>query len=140
MNLDTVRSFMSGDYHSFSRSRHGRNSAYTTNVSPTSCANLSPHSRFRAAIIAVNVLSYFNPLRELIRTGIREGFVAPRSESLIIFVDGPEDPAEHEDFDWGSATLDALDHWESSRSPDLLYDWTKRKAGDAAKGEEIEAA
>lgn len=113
-----------------------------TSVStPTGPNNLIPSNRslfICIAIVVLNVLSYYNPLRELIRTGIREGYVSPQSESLIVFVDGPEDPNAHDDFDWGEAALRALEV-PRTKSADLLYDWTKRKTGDAAKGEEIEA-
>ena len=83
---------------------------------------------------------FYDPLRELVRTGVREGFINSINEALLIFVDGPEDQSEHEDFDWGSAALDVLDQWQSSRTPSTLYDWTRRKAGDASVGEAIEAA
>ncbi len=90
----------------------------------------------------MNVLSYYNPLRELIRNGVKEGFIASRNEQLIIFVDGPEDLAEHENFDWGKAALGVLEQWreEGARSDDLLYDWTQRKGENASKGEELSAA
>ena len=93
-----------------------------------------------AAVIVINVLSFYEPLRQLIRNGVREGFIAPQNEQLIIFVDGPEDQSLHEDFDWGQAALAALDQWQDTRNPSLFYDWTKRQAGDVAKGEEMGAA
>lgn len=80
--------------------------------------------------IIVNVRSFYNPLRELIRNGVREGFIMPQNERLVLFVDGPEDEAQHESFDWGKAALDALDGWQASERA-IYYDWTKRKDGSA---------
>ena len=94
---------------------------------------------YSIAVILVNVLGFYDPLRELIRNGIREGFIKAENERLILYVDGPEDRNAHEDFDWGRAALETLDQWQSTRSTSLLYDWTKRKAGDASKGAAIEA-
>ena len=92
------------------------------------------------AVILINVLGFYNPLRELVQNGVREGFIAKQNEELIVFVDGPKDHSAHEDFDWGRAALEALDRWQSTRSTSLLYDWTKRKEGPTAAGQEIEAA
>ncbi|TCD62389.1 hypothetical protein EIP91_006943 [Steccherinum ochraceum] len=89
-------------------------------------------------ILLVNVYSYWEPLRQLIRNGIAEGFISAKNEKLIQFVDGPADHAEHEDFDWGKATLEALDKWEAVVIS-YTYNWTKRTAGDVPKGEEITA-
>lgn len=93
-----------------------------------------------AAVIVLNVLSFYEPLRQLIRNGVREGFIAPQNEQLVLFVDGPADQGLHDAFDWGRAALDALDQWQDTRNPSLLYDWTKRQTGDAVPGEEMGAA
>ncbi|KAJ6615019.1 hypothetical protein B0H10DRAFT_1802192 [Mycena sp. CBHHK59/15] len=50
-------------------------------------------------IILLNVLSYFDPLRQLIRNGIEEGFSPADNENFVIFVNGPDAHAEHETFD-----------------------------------------
>lgn len=63
------------------------------------------------AVVLVNVNSYYNPLRELIRNGIREGFIRRENEKLVVFVDGPSDHAAHETFDWGRAAVEAIDAW-----------------------------
>ncbi|GJE87966.1 lysine decarboxylase, putative [Phanerochaete sordida] len=90
--------------------------------------------------IAVNVLGYYDPLRELIRNGVREGFIVERNEKLILFVDGPEDHAAHETYDWGKAALEALDGWQAEHR-EVYYDWTKRKdEKDAGAGSELGAA
>lgn len=68
-------------------------------------------------------------MRQLIRNGVREGFIAERNEKLILFVDGPENHAEHEDFNWGKAALDVLDNWQADHR-EIYYDWTKRKGQD----------
>ncbi|KIK81214.1 hypothetical protein PAXRUDRAFT_198462 [Paxillus rubicundulus Ve08.2h10] len=76
-------------------------------------------------VIVLNVLSYYNPLRDLIKNGIREGFIRPESEKLIVFVEGPADPYEHEDYDWGTAALKAIDAWEHDNVSTLPFYWTK---------------
>lgn len=74
----------------------------------------------------MNILGYYDPLRQLVRNGVREGFILERNEKLILFVDGPEDHADHEDYDWGKAALEALDSWQAEHR-EIYYDWTKRK-------------
>lgn len=87
----------------------------------------------------MNVLGFFNPLRDLIRNGVQEGFIHEKSQKLVEFIDGPADRSEHETFDWGKAALQALDHWEAVVLA-RPYDWTKRGSGDVAPGEELSAA
>lgn len=77
------------------------------------------------AVILINVFSYYNPLRDLIRNGIREGFIRPENEKLVVFVDGPADHAAHETFDWGQAAVDAIDAWEHHKVSTLPFFWTK---------------
>jgi hypothetical protein len=89
-------------------------------------------AKFRVAVILLNVLAFFDPLRELVKNGLREGFIQPYNERLIIFVDGPTDKQAHEEYDWGAAALQALDDWQAiGRQP--LYDWKQRKRGGVAK-------
>jgi hypothetical protein len=76
-------------------------------------------------VVLVNVLSYYNPLRELIRSGIREGFIRPENEKLVVFVDGPADHAAHETFDWGKAAVDAIDAWQHDKVSPLPFFWNK---------------
>ena len=78
------------------------------------------------AVILLNVLSFFSPIKDLIQNGVREGFIQPSNASLITFVDGPEDTSQHETFDWGEAALKALDTWNGSDSVVYPYDWTKK--------------
>ena len=73
----------------------------------------------------LNVLSYYNPLRELIKNGIQQGFIQPQNERLVIFVDGPADLREHEDFDWGKAALNAIDTWQHDKIYTLPFHWNK---------------
>ncbi|KIJ17113.1 hypothetical protein PAXINDRAFT_98192 [Paxillus involutus ATCC 200175] len=76
-------------------------------------------------VIVLNVLSYYNPLRDLIKNGVREGFIRPQNEKLVVFVEGPSDPDEHEDYDWGTAALKAIDAWEHDKVSTLPFYWTK---------------
>ncbi|KAJ7167219.1 hypothetical protein C8R43DRAFT_917461 [Mycena crocata] len=76
-------------------------------------------------VILVNVLNYFEPLRQLIRNGIAEGFIPADNESFVIFVNGPESHSEHETFDWGAAGLAALAGWDSAAAKPL-FAWTEK--------------
>ncbi|KAF8415896.1 hypothetical protein L210DRAFT_3415189 [Boletus edulis BED1] len=76
-------------------------------------------------VVLINVFSYYNPLRDLIRTGIREGFIRPENERLVVFIDGPADHADHETFDWGRAAVDAIDAWEHAKVCTLPFYWNK---------------
>jgi len=85
----------------------------------------------KTAVVLLNVLGYWEPLRELIRNGLREGFIQPQNENLIIFVDGPSDIHSHADYNWGEAALKALDDWHRyPRSP--LFNWKMRMDGRTA--------
>ncbi|OSD02013.1 hypothetical protein PYCCODRAFT_1435695 [Trametes coccinea BRFM310] len=79
-------------------------------------------------VIVLNVRGFWNPLRELIRNGIREGFIVAKNEQLVQFVEGPEDHAEHETFDWGKAAMETLDHWQGVQASHF-YNWHLRKDG-----------
>ncbi|KAJ7708516.1 hypothetical protein B0H16DRAFT_1481329 [Mycena metata] len=63
-------------------------------------------------IFLINVLSYYEPLRQIIRNGIEENFIPEINESYVIFNDGPEAHGEHEAFDWGAAAISAFEAWE----------------------------
>ncbi|KAH7916578.1 hypothetical protein BJ138DRAFT_1139374 [Hygrophoropsis aurantiaca] len=76
-------------------------------------------------VVVLNVLSYFSPLRELVRNGVREGFIVAKNENLVIFVDGPEDQTQHETFDWGTAALNALTSWQSNHCAPYPIHWSK---------------
>ncbi|KAI0648321.1 hypothetical protein C8Q79DRAFT_999701 [Trametes meyenii] len=79
-------------------------------------------------VILVNVRNFWEPLRALIRNGIREGFILEKNERLVRFVEGPADVAEHGVFNWGRATLDALEQWEGIAASHF-YNWHLRKDG-----------
>ncbi|OAX41596.1 hypothetical protein K503DRAFT_475993 [Rhizopogon vinicolor AM-OR11-026] len=76
-------------------------------------------------VILLNILSYYNPLRELIRSGIREGFIQPQNEELCVFVDGPADHEDHESFNWGQAAVDAISAWQHDKVQTLPFYWTR---------------
>lgn len=79
-------------------------------------------------IIILNVLGYYNALRELIRNGVAEGFIPPKNENLIVFVDGPSAREAHDTFEWGEAAIEALDSWKRPEQTHF-YNWTTRKDG-----------
>ncbi|KAG6850597.1 hypothetical protein H0H93_011265 [Arthromyces matolae] len=83
-------------------------------------------------VVLINVRLYYDPLRQLIDNGIREGYINPANRDLIIFVDGPSDLDEHENYDWGTAALDAIDSWEGANIKQL-FDWTHRKDGSSSE-------
>jgi len=76
-------------------------------------------------VVLLNVLSFWEPLRALIRTSIEAGFIRPCGERLVTFIDGPDDPQEHETFDWGKAALEAIESWEQGKN-NPLYDWSTK--------------
>lgn len=79
------------------------------------------------AIVILNVLSFYSPLRDLIRNGVKQGFIQPSNAHLAVFVDGPSDEAEHATFEWGEAALKALDSWQREDTKTVYtYDWSKR--------------
>jgi hypothetical protein len=100
---------------------------YTTNVRYG--ARHFIHILKFAAVVVLNVLSFWEPLRTLIRTSIEAGFITPSGGRLVIFVDGPADPQEHIGFDWGKAALEAIDSWEQGRN-NPLYDWSTKTSRD----------
>lgn len=73
----------------------------------------------------MNILGYYDMLRNMIKMGIRNGFIPPHHEELFVFIDGPLELHLHKTYDWGSAVIDTLKNW---RKPHLerLYDWNKR--------------
>ncbi|KAJ6582817.1 hypothetical protein B0H10DRAFT_1926378 [Mycena sp. CBHHK59/15] len=79
-------------------------------------------------VVLLNVLSFFEPLRQLINNGVEYGFIGPLSKNLIVFVDGPESHTEHGSFNWGEAALRALEGWRRN-GEDGLFDWTARMEG-----------
>ncbi|KAF5372881.1 hypothetical protein D9758_001554 [Tetrapyrgos nigripes] len=68
-------------------------------VEVTTWTQLGIHNK---PVVVLNVLSFYDPLRVLIKSAIAAGFIRPYNENLIVFVDGPSssDPTEQENFDW----------------------------------------
>jgi len=81
----------------------------------------------RPAVVIVNVLGFYDPLRLLIQNAVDSGFIRGSNVGIVTFVDGPADRAAHETFDWGAAAVAALDNWDSAHAP--LFDWTLRRDG-----------
>ena len=75
-------------------------------------------------------MNYFEPLRALIEGGIKSGFIRAASRNLAVFVDGPADLAQHTQFDWGQATMKALEEWEGA--PPGIFSWGTGKAAQEA--------
>lgn len=74
------------------------------------------------------MLAYFDPLRQLIENGIKEGYINPLNGRLITFVNGPDVLNEHENFDWGNAAINAIETWEGVKAKNS-YNWDARKDG-----------
>jgi hypothetical protein len=81
------------------------------------------------AIIIVNVRNYYDALKEQIRVAVEAGFVRKANVDLIIFVEGPADINEHEDFDWGTEVVKSLDEWKPTGWKGFGFDWTKARNG-----------
>lgn len=75
-------------------------------------------------VVLVNALSFWEPLRQLIRNGIEAGFIPPSNEQLIVFVDGPSEHSKHIDFDWGAAAIEAIEGWKSDTVFTYRYKWS----------------
>ena len=72
-----------------------------------------------------NVHGYWDPLRLLVKSAQDIGYIKPENTHIIVFVDGPADHADHEDYDWGRALLDAFDNWSEIQGPPM-FDWSRR--------------
>ncbi|KAH9915792.1 uncharacterized protein BXZ73DRAFT_92571 [Epithele typhae] len=83
----------------------------------------------RKPVILLNVRNFWDPLKLLVRNGIENGFILPANERLIRYVEGPEDVAEHDTFDWGAAAVAALDQWDTVQATHF-YNWHLRKEGE----------
>lgn len=101
------------------RSPPGHNLASTTSVS-LNIAKLWYTHFILLAVVLLNVLSFWDPLRILIKSSVEAGFIKPSSERLIVFVDGPADKSEHEYHNWGKAALGALDSWQRGHNSGLF--------------------
>jgi hypothetical protein len=96
----------------------------------------------------VNVLGFFNHLREFIRTAVQTGFIRPDNERLLTFVDGPSIAAEspssseiqaHESFDWGAASLKALEDWDADSIHTQSYDWSVNVPPETDRNDNLDA-
>ncbi|KAF8579475.1 hypothetical protein K439DRAFT_1394619 [Ramaria rubella] len=90
-------------------------------------------------VVILNVLGFYNPLRELIQSGVRLGFIQPEGEGLVIFIDGPSDLSTHEYFDWGSPALSAIASWRAP-AKQYAFDWTKQLADGPEKHTALDAS
>ena len=76
----------------------------------------------------LNVNNFWSPMKALVAQAVQSGFILEKNEHLIRFVEGPADHAEHETFDWGKATMDALNEWQTVAASHF-YNWHLRKDG-----------
>ncbi|KAG9125229.1 hypothetical protein FRC07_008496 [Ceratobasidium sp. 392] len=74
-----------------------------------------------SAVVVLNVLGYYEPLRQMIETGIQAGFIKPQNASLVKIIDAPSDG------DWGKALLEALRTWRPDE--DAGYKWSWKEQG-----------
>lgn len=61
----------------------------------------------------------------MIQNGLSAGFIQPYNARIIIFVDGPEDLELHDDFDWGTEAIKAIDKWTKGEKTVTTHDWSK---------------
>ena len=92
---------------------------------------LAPLSKLTqtTAVVLVNVLGYFEPIRSLIENGIKDGFIQQAGVNPIKFVDGPPDHSDHESFDWGGALLEEIDSWKWRPEFGPTFEWTESADG-----------
>ncbi|GJJ11957.1 hypothetical protein Clacol_006195 [Clathrus columnatus] len=77
-------------------------------------------------VVIVNVLEFFNPLRDLINAAVDNGFIYPTNAGLIVFVDGPTELSEHITFDWGTHAIQALQNWKKPNNYFTAFNWDKK--------------
>lgn len=70
-------------------------------------------------------------MRAQLTKAIEVGFINPVNLGIITFVDGPANEAEHADYDWGSAVVEALKNWKPIEWEGYGLDWSKTKTKDA---------
>lgn len=85
------------------------------------------------AIVILNVLGFYDPLKDLIRSGVKTGFIQPSNEHIVVFIDGPSQHSEHGSYDWGTAAIEALNSWKFSEVQSYGFDWKKRLPGEREK-------
>jgi hypothetical protein len=69
-------------------------------------------------------------LRAQLLKAAEVGFINPINIGMVTFVDGPADEAEHADYDWGRAVIEALKDWKPIEWEGYGLDWTKTKSKD----------
>lgn len=75
-------------------------------------------------VVLLNICGYYEPIRAMVKNAVDEGFIRAGTEQFAIFVDGPTNLEEHDDFDWGSAALKALDSWAFDDKVIKAFDWS----------------
>ena len=90
----------------------------------------SPRALF-TAVVLLNVLGFFDPLRALIKNAMSFGFIKAQNGNLMTFVDCPPgvDPAT---FDWGAAAISALNGWRSPGPGYFVWTLTSLDANSIA--------
>ena len=76
------------------------------------------------AVLVLNVLGYYDLLRQMIKKGVEAGFIKPENASLVKIVDRPNDG------DWGKAVIDALRSWTIDAGAGYGWCWVESN-GDA---------
>ncbi|KAG9086305.1 hypothetical protein FS749_003733 [Ceratobasidium sp. UAMH 11750] len=71
-------------------------------------------------VIVLNVLGYYEPLRQMIQIGVRAGFIKPQNASFVTILDAPSDG------DWGAALLEALRTWKPDAGAGYKWTWTEQ--------------
>ncbi|KAG8678789.1 hypothetical protein FRC09_019543, partial [Ceratobasidium sp. 395] len=71
-------------------------------------------------VIVLNVLGYYEPLRQMIQTGIQAGFIKAPNASLVKIIDVPSDG------DWGKALLEALRTWRPDAEAGYKWSWSEQ--------------
>ncbi|KAF8610228.1 hypothetical protein BDV93DRAFT_517383 [Ceratobasidium sp. AG-I] len=70
-------------------------------------------------VLVLNVLGYYDLLRQMINKGVEAGFIKPENASLVKIVDPPSDG------DWGKAVVDALRSWTTDAGAGYGWRWVE---------------
>jgi len=89
-------------------------------------------------VVLANVHGYWDPLRLLINTAVERGYIKPENGHIVVFVDGPADYAEHDEYDWGRALLDAFDNWSEVKGRPM-FDWSRRLGEEITENGKLNA-
>ncbi|KAK2467013.1 hypothetical protein APHAL10511_001271 [Amanita phalloides] len=94
---------------------------------------------YNKPVVLANIQGYWDPLRQLIHSAIGHAYIQPGKARIVVFVDGPADHADHENYDWGNALLQAFDNWTEIKG-EPMFDWSRRSGDSMTEAGKLTAA